>query len=235
MDKVEKVNELLGLPIPAVAVSFLDEPPTGLPAWDGPPQPAGCAFWRWAGEGRAFYTRPSDHYNCAIGSYTHAIELPPARSSELDESVKMMVGASYLRTSEVPDIPRLAQTPKFIAYGPADDPGFQPDVVLITATPHQAMLIYEATMRAGLGSPISNIMGRPTCAVLPLTLSRNSPGMSLGCAGNRVHTGLSDHELYVSIPGANWPAFKACLLEILVANRTMMEFYEEKEKTGGAS
>jgi uncharacterized protein (DUF169 family) len=235
MDKVESLNELLGLRIPAVAVAFLDEPPAGLQAWEGPSQPAGCAFWRWAGEGRAFYTKPSDHYNCAVGSYTHAIELPAERSSELDDTIKLMAENSYLRVSEVPGIPRLAQTPSFIAYGPADAPGFQPDVVLITATPYQAMLIYEAAIRAGLTAPLSNIMGRPTCAVLPLTLSSKSPGMSLGCAGNRVHTGLGNHELYVSIPGANWSVFKAHLVEILEANRTMVEVYEEKEKTSGAS
>ena len=86
-------------------------------------------------------------------------------------------------------------------------------------------------MRAGLTAPLSNIMGRPTCAILPLTLSSNSPGMSLGCAGNRVHTGLGEDELYVSIPGANWDEVKARLIEISAANRTMVEFYEEKELT----
>ena len=235
MDRTKSVGELLGLRIPPVAVAFLDEPPAGLKAWDGPSQPAGCAFWRWAGEGRAFYTESSDHFNCAIGSYTHAIELPKERSSELGDTIKMMVETSYLKASDVPEIPRLAQTPNYIAYGSADDAGFQPDVVLIIATPHQAMLIHEATMRVGLAAPLGNIMGRPTCALLPLTLSEESPGMSLGCAGNRVHTGLSDDELYVSIPGANWTLFKAGLIEILAANRTMIEFYEEKQKASGAS
>ena len=73
--------------------------------------------------------------------------------------------------------------------------------------------------------------GSPTCALLPLTLSSKSPGMSLGCAGNRVHTGLGGDELYVSIPGANWDEVKARLIEISAANRTMVEFYEEKELT----
>src|SRR6266568_7721339 len=52
-----------------VAITFRGAPPSGVSKFTGT-EPAGCSFWRIAAEGRTFYTVPSDHYNCAIGSYT---------------------------------------------------------------------------------------------------------------------------------------------------------------------
>ena len=63
-----------------VAVTFLDLPPEGVPKFTGA-EPAGCSFWRLAAEGRTFYTVPSDHFNCAVGSYTHNFDLPPERAN----------------------------------------------------------------------------------------------------------------------------------------------------------
>jgi len=49
-----------------VAVTFLDAEPAGVPKFSGT-EPAGCSFWRLAAAGRAFYTVPADHFNCAVG------------------------------------------------------------------------------------------------------------------------------------------------------------------------
>src|SRR5262245_18898227 len=89
-----------------VAIAFLDATPAGVPAYGGR-QPSGCSFWRLAAVGRAFYTVPGDHYNCAIGSYTHQIALPPERAQELDQTLTFMTGLGYVRMEEVPAIPRL--------------------------------------------------------------------------------------------------------------------------------
>ena len=59
-----------------VAVTFLDHEPSGIERFGGS-EPSGCASWRLAAGGRVFYTVPSDHFNCAIGSYTHNIALSP--------------------------------------------------------------------------------------------------------------------------------------------------------------
>ena len=61
-----------------VAASFLDPPPDGVTKFAGT-VPSGCTFWHLAVEGDGFYTVPADHFNCPIGSYTHAIDLPPDR------------------------------------------------------------------------------------------------------------------------------------------------------------
>jgi len=76
-------KEILGLSKQPVAVSFLDEAPAGVEQWSGGAVPAGCSFWREAMDGRTFYTVPSDHYNCAVGAYTHNIPQPADRSTAL--------------------------------------------------------------------------------------------------------------------------------------------------------
>ena len=68
-------------------------------------EPSGCSFWRVAAGGRTFYTVPSDHYNCAVGSHTHDIALPPDRAEELDQTLGFMTGIGYLRMEEVPGHP----------------------------------------------------------------------------------------------------------------------------------
>jgi uncharacterized protein (DUF169 family) len=54
-----------------VAVAYLDAEPTGIRKFEGS-EPSGCSFWRLAAEeGSTFYTIPENHFNCAVGAYTH--------------------------------------------------------------------------------------------------------------------------------------------------------------------
>ena len=87
----QRLSETLGLPRRPIAVTFRDTPPMGVPKFTGT-EPSGCSFWRLAAEGRTFYTVPSDHYNCAIGSYTHNISLPEERTQELHQTLSFMSG-----------------------------------------------------------------------------------------------------------------------------------------------
>ena len=226
MRKGDRVQELLGLRLPPIAVGFLEAPPEGVPPWRGGEVPAGCAFWLKAMEGEAFYTVPSDHYNCAVGCHTHNIPLPPERAGELDDTVRFMVESKYIETADVPAIPTLSRKPpKVVAYGPVSEATFPADVVLVAATPGQAMLLYEAAVRAGAGDALTNILGRPGCAVLPLTANSGVASLSFGCKGNRTFTGLPENELYLSAPAAKWAAVAAALEEIVPANATMERHY----------
>lgn len=229
MTQALDVQRLLGLRVPPIAIAFLSEPPTGLQRWAGPDQPAGCAFWQRAQAGESFYTVPADHYNCAVGAYTHAIDLPPERAVELNATIGLMVENGYIEMAEVPGIPRLDRQPAAVAYGPADAAGFAPDLVLLALNPAQAMLVYEAALRAGAGAAVTNLLGRPSCAVLPLTMSSGQAGVSLGCAGNRLYAGLREDELYVTVPGPRWDDFKARLAEIVGVNQRMGRYYREHE------
>src|SRR4029450_9595170 len=157
----QRLHDTLGLQRRPVAVTFRETPPMGVAKFAGT-EPSGCSFWRVAAGGRTFYTVPSDHYDCAIGSHTHNIPLPPERAKELDETLSFMTGVGYVRMEEVPGIPRLPQTPGVVIYAPLADTPVDPDVVLVAGRPGQLMLLLEAALRAGVGSQVP-FLGRPTC------------------------------------------------------------------------
>jgi uncharacterized protein (DUF169 family) len=211
---------------PPIAIGFLQEEPTAIARWGGGQVPAGCAFWKRAWAGEAFYTVPSDHFNCAVGSHTHSIRLPQERAGELEQAIGLMTSSGYLQMQEVAGIPTLAKPPKFIAYGPADDPKFAADVVLVAARPEQLMTVYESALRAGAAGAILSSIGRPGCAVLPLATASTEPALSFGCKGNRTYTGIGDAELYLAVPAAKWATIVAALAEIVRANDAMGEYYE---------
>jgi len=219
---------VLGLEHPPVAIGLFDTPPRGLTRWQDGPVPAGCAFWREAQEGRAFYTIPADHYNCAIGAYTHAIPLPMAREQELMDTVGFMVEANYISMDEVPAIPKLSDTPAYIAYAPVALGAFEPSVVVVSAKPAVAMLLYEAAIAAGASNGMMTVLGRPGCAVVPLTMGATGVSVSLGCRGNRTFTGLADDRMYVCVAGAKWNAVVDKLAEVAAANNTMADHYAAK-------
>lgn len=221
---------LLGLAVPPIAIGLFDSPPPGVSRWQGGEVPAGCTFWREAQQGRSFYTVPADHYNCAIGAYTHAIPLPLAREPELEQTIGFMVESSYLAMEEVPGIPTLAKMPAVIAYGPADDDAFPPAVVLVAARPAVAMLLYEAALAAGAGNGLMSILGRPGCAVLPLAQVTGSSVLSFGCKGNRTFTGLTDDQMYVCVPGGKWLGVTEKLEAVCAANRTLGAHYTAKQE-----
>jgi uncharacterized protein (DUF169 family) len=179
--------------------------------------------------GQTFYTVPSDHYNCAVGSHTHKIALPAERAHELNDTIVFMAQNNYVATAEVPGIPTLAKSPGAVAYGPMEGVRFNADVVLIAAKPAQAMLIYEAAVKAGAGSAVTNALGRPACAVLPLTTASGQTSISLGCKGNRTFTGLPDEEMYVAIPGDKWQAVLGKIAEVHEANAAMERYYGDRK------
>jgi uncharacterized protein (DUF169 family) len=224
------LEHILGLDKAPIAIGFFDSPPPGIARWDGGDVAAGCVFWEKAMNGQTFYTVPSDHYNCAVGCHTHRIGLPHERAHELDGSVSLMVGNGYLSIAELPGIPTLVKSPGAVAYGLVDQVSFKPDVVLIAANPAQAMLIYEAAIKAGACGALANALGRPACAVLPLTTTSGRTSISLGCKGNRTFTGLPDEDMYVSIPGDKWEAVIAVLAEVRSANAAMGSYYLERKK-----
>jgi uncharacterized protein (DUF169 family) len=230
-----RVQTLLGLPRPPIAIGFLESPPEGVAAWSGGPAPAGCFFWKKAQEGHTFYTTPADHYHCAVGAYTHKIALPAERSGELAQTVGFMVENGYLAMEEVGGIPTLPTPPAFIAYGPAEDSHFPPSVVIVAAQPAQAMLLYEAALKAGAGGALMPTLGRPGCAILPLTLQSSAAAFSLGCKGNRTFTGLPDAEMYLSIPGDRWAAVVEQVARTYQANQTMGSRYLQHQAQFSAS
>jgi uncharacterized protein (DUF169 family) len=222
------VMERLGLSRRPVAVAFRDAPPAGVSAFAGT-EPSGCSFWRLAEAGRTFYTVPADHHNCPIGSYTHAIALPPPRAPELEQTLGFMAGLGYVRMEEVPGIPRLAKTPGVVVYAPLGDSPLDPDVVLVAGRPGRLMLLLEAAGRAGVATQ-PGLLGRPTCMALPAALAGGTIATT-ACIGNRVYTDLGDDELYVAIPGRDLACVAAELTTIISANDTLADYHRGRRRT----
>jgi uncharacterized protein (DUF169 family) len=204
-----------------VAVTFLDAAPANVEKFSGT-EPSGCSFWRLAADGRVFYTVPENHFNCAVGAYTHNIPLSPEREKETEQTLKLMFELGYVKPEEVPQIPRLGKTPIAILYSPLGETPVVPDVVLFACKPAAAMLLNEAISRAGVASGVP-ALGRPTCMALPATMQHGSI-LSLGCIGNRVYTGLADEELYLVLRGGDLAAVADTLGVITSANAALNDY-----------
>ena len=204
-----------------VAVTFLQEAPVSVKKFDGT-EPSSCSFWRLAAGGLTFYTVPENHFNCAVGAYTHNISLSPEREKETEQTLKFMFDLGYVKPEEVPQIPRLDTTPKAILYSPLGEATSIPDVVLFAAKPSGAMLLQEAANRAGVGSGAPTL-GRPTCMALPASLKHGTI-TSLGCIGNRVYTGLGEDEMYIVLRGKDLSAVVDALQTIGSANSALQDY-----------
>jgi uncharacterized protein (DUF169 family) len=217
----EKISGMVKLSKRPVSVAFLNTEPDGVKKFDGT-EPSGCSFWRLAAEGSVFYTVPENHFNCAVGAYTHNIALSPEREKETEQTLKMMFELEYVRPEEVLKIPRLAKAPKAVVYAPLGESPVAPDVVLFSVKPAAAMLLNEAAARAGVGGGAA-ALGRPTCMALPAAMQHGSV-MSLGCIGNRVYTGLAEDEMYVVLRGKDLAAVTEALAVITNANAALKEY-----------
>jgi uncharacterized protein (DUF169 family) len=208
-----------------VAVAFLEAPPANVSRFRGS-EPSSCSFWRLAASGKTFYTVAENHFNCAIGAYTHNIPLSTEREKETEQTLKMMFDLGYVKPEEVPQIPRLQKTPKVIVYSPLGDAPVAPDVVLFACKPAAAMLLNEAAARAGVSSG-APALGRPTCMALPASLEHGSI-LSLGCMGNRVYTGLDENEMYVVLRGKDLAAVSEALGVITSANAALQTYAQSR-------
>jgi uncharacterized protein (DUF169 family) len=222
----KQLKELLGLRTAPIGVTFRETPPQNV-ARIADAAPSGCTYWKRAAEGLVFYTEASDHYNCPVGAYTHGIELPPEKATELEGLVGTMVSLEYIRLDEVPSIPQRAEQFGVAIYAPLADAPCEADVVLVRGNAKQMMLLAEAVNAAGIGAE-GSVMGRPTCAAIPAVLQSGRGVTNLGCIGNRVYTGLADDEFYFALPGARVGDVVAKLATIIHANNELEAFHRAR-------
>jgi uncharacterized protein (DUF169 family) len=217
---------LMQLTRPPVAVAFLAAPPDGVQRIDRSAA-AGCAYWKHASEGHAFYTTADDHQNCPVGAFTHGVVLPPAKAEELQSLMGTMFELQYLRRDEVAGIPHREEPLQIAAYAPLDRATFTPDVVIFRGNARQIMLLSEAARAAGAFEP-GTAMGRPACAMLPQALGSTAAVASVGCIGNRVYTELGDDELYLTVPAQALDGTLGQLETILTANAELEKFHRQR-------
>jgi uncharacterized protein (DUF169 family) len=211
-----------------IAVAYLDSAPASVEKFNGS-EPSGCSFWRLAAGGKTFYTVPENHFNCAVGAYTHNITLSPEREQETGLTLKFMFDLGYVKPEEVPQIPRLAKAPAIVVYSPLGDAPVAPDVVLFACKPRSAMLLNEAANRAGVASG-APALGRPTCMALPASLQLGAI-FSLGCIGNRVYTGLKEDEMYFVVRGQDLEAVAHALDVVVGANAALSDYAIDRRQT----
>ena len=224
---LERLQKLLNLETAPIAVTFHEAQPDNVPHVEKV-EASGCTYWRRAAEGKTFYTEASDHYNCPIGCYTHNVELPPAQMEALENTLGLMGELGYITMEEVPGIPRQENPFKSAVYSPLSDTIGTPDVVIISGTPRQMMLLAEAATAASIGSE-NDVMGRPTCAVIPAVTHSGRSVSSLGCIGNRVYTALSDDDFYFAFPGEHIDVLVEKLETIVNANRALEEYHQQRQ------
>ena len=221
--------ELLDLATPPIAIAFVDAAPPGVARVAGG-EPAGCGYWRRAAAGEVFFTVADDHKGCPVGAHTHNVTLSPGEQQELMGMVQTMVGLSYLKMEDVPQIPTRKTAMQVAVYAPLAAAPVPPDVVLVRGNARQLMLLAEAAQAAGVvGS--GPAMGRPTCAVLPEAINSGRTAASFGCIGNRVHTGAGENEAYFAIPGAQLGAMEESLAVIVRANEALETFHRDRMRT----
>jgi uncharacterized protein (DUF169 family) len=226
-DLEQRLSSEIGLTRRPVAIAFVDAPPEGVSKFTGS-VPSGCTFWRLASDGRVFFTVPSDHYNCPIGSYTHNIPLPSERANELGQTLGFMADIGYVRMDEVPAIPVLPKTPSIVVYAPLGDTPVDPDVVMFMGSAARLMLLHEAAMSARVAANF-NTLARPTCMAVPAALAGGLL-VSAGCIGNRVYTGLGEGELYAALPGKDLARLADKARAIAAANAKLQEYHQARRQ-----
>jgi len=141
--------------------------------------------------------------------------------------VETMVGLSYLKMQEVPQIPKRKTPLRVAVYAPLAAAPVPPDVVLVRGNARQLMLLAEAAQAADVAGT-GPAMGRPTCAVLPEAINSSRTSASFGCVGNRVYTGAGENDAYFAIPGAQLGAVEEKLAVIVRANQELEKFHRAR-------
>lgn len=197
------LTSILHLTEPPIGITFSDEAPPGVPAFDDPmPEPtpdgrtgrvpAGCVFWMKAID-RTFVTAPEDHGNCSVGSLTHGLVGLEEAAGRAD--VHALVASGWVTEVVLSQIPTVSTRPGFITYGPLSEAAAEPDVVLLRVSPKQLMMISDAL-------PDLHGGGKPQCHIVALAKEHGQVAASVGCMLSRTRTGMSPDEMTCALPAA---------------------------------
>ncbi len=223
----EMIAGSLLLAQPPVAVCFADELPASLPSHEGT-APAGCRFWQEAAMA-PFVTSSSDHALCAVGSYTHNLELSVAEQSELQESLAVFGSLGYVTSEDLPLISVLNKRPKHVVYAPLSQSPLPPEVVLLFGDASQALIICEAVQQVEHRNPPA--LGRPACAVIPQVANTGHAALSLGCCGARAYMDAFTANLVLcALPGANLAAYVERIAALADANSVLSQFHHRRSE-----
>lgn len=219
---------------PPISVTFSDQAPASVPAYAGH-APAGCRFWRDAADA-AFVTSAGDHALCAVGSYTHNLELSAAAQGELQECLSVFGSLGYVTPQDLPLIPVLQRPSKHVVYAPLAQAPLPPQVVLLFCDASQALIVSEAVQQVEHRHPPA--LGRPACGVVAQVANTGQAALSLGCCGARAYVDAFTPELVLcALPGANLAAYADRIAALASANSVLTQFHQRRSQdvAAGAS
>ena len=229
----QQLTHDLDLDVTPVQISFLDAPPSGLKEHPGG-VPSWCTFWADARK-EGFFAPLAKHDGCEIGAFVLGMPLEGALGEKLMGTLGWMQGQGYLAKGEEAQIPHRSKSSKFVAYAPLGSISAAPSAVVLFAKPSSAMVAMEAAS-PGTAHPFgTTVSGRPACAVIPAVLEGRSPvAMSLGCAGFRVFTEVSDDKMLVAIRGDHLESFARSVRDLKKANTAVQgEMKRRKQAAKG--
>ena len=215
---------------PPIGLAFVDEQPNDVDRIEGA-VPSSCAFWREA-ETDVFYASAQDHYNCTLGAMVMGFPLPDEQMQLLMQDVGMMCETEYVREEEVPNVPKVEGRPTGgIVYGPLSRMPVDPDVVLIWATPRQAMVIGESAGLMNWAAGPAGVYGRPGCAAIPIALSQGRTSQSFGCTGMRINSGVPDEYMLMAVPADNLDSLVQSLDKVTQTHSLLTDHYNQKAES----
>ncbi|WAI01716.1 DUF169 domain-containing protein [Methanogenium organophilum] len=211
----KELKELLGLKGSPVAVKLVhsgDEIPAGYEKV--PEKSRHCQFVQDARlNGMKGYATQDDHM-CKGGAGVMGIETLPeqvANGSTYHKLGNFKTAEGALDT--VSAIPKSTESHYASLYSPLETAEFEPDVIVIVATPRQALRLSQAYLHEKGGrissdySGIQSLCGDAVVAVK----ERGVPNMTLGCNGSRKFSGIAEDEVILGIPPKNLPAIVEAL------------------------
>ncbi|MDR1603466.1 MAG: DUF169 domain-containing protein [Gracilibacteraceae bacterium] len=158
-----------------------------------------------ARRGNALYMPPRSHA-CPDGAGILGL---------VEMSAKLRSGELYLLFRKMPDLATaqqmIAERPEFpsgayaaTALAPLKDADFEPDVVIFTLWPEQAMwLCCAQTYATGRRQEFRLSGFNSACSDLVVTpMQSDAMNISLGCYGSRAASEIDDFELYLSLPAS---------------------------------
>lgn len=211
----KEIIELLGLKGSPVAVK-LAKTPADVPAGyhKVAEKSRHCQFVQDARlKGMKGYATVEEH-TCKGGAGVMGIE--PIPDSVAGGSMYHKLG--NFRTAEgaletVSAIPKVEESYYASVYSPLETAEFDPDVVVIIATPRQALRLTQAYLHESGGRVSSDYSGiQSLCADAVVAVKeRGVPNMTLGCNGSRKNSGIADEEVILGIPPKNLGAMVEAL------------------------
>ena len=202
----QELTSLLNLDVAPLAITFGDEAPEGVDAFDEPmSEPtedgrtgrvaASCVFWM-KGVDRTFTTTAADHGNCSVGRMTHGFATLDEVAENAD--VAALFESGWVGMDDVPGIPVVSKRYSHVTYGPLAETPVDPDVVFLRLNPKQMMVLNDAV-------PDMAIEGKPQCRIIAMAKEQNTVAASIGCMLSRVRTEMGNHEMTCAIPGPALP------------------------------